>query len=129
MNYCLVVTLFVAVGAWEARAILTIVHRASCRPVLPSLPFRPRMAVRERAVKSHALQALKDSVNVKGIVCNLMDRLSTYQSSDGTSGLSEITDGEVRAGDGWWVRCRGLLIAGRRQLGSDRSDDDDTWVR
>jgi vacuolar protein sorting-associated protein 35 len=39
-----------------------------------------------------ACKELKDSVNVKGIVCNLMDRLSTYQSSDGTSGLSEITD-------------------------------------
>eukprot|EP00750_Incisomonas_marina_P018599 INCI3039.1.p1 GENE.INCI3039.1~~INCI3039.1.p1 ORF type:complete len:845 (+),score=172.16 INCI3039.1:168-2537(+) len=41
-----------------------------------------------------ACKALKDSVNVKGIVCNLMDRLSTYQSSDGSTGLSEITDGE-----------------------------------
>lgn len=55
-------------------------------------PSEFHLATLEQFLK--ACKALKDSVNVKGIVCNLMDRLSTYQSSDGTSGLSEITDGE-----------------------------------
>jgi hypothetical protein len=56
-------------------------------------------------------QALKDSVNVKGIVCNLMDRLSTYTSADGSSGLKDSTDSEENVFEIFNEHVKGVIAA------------------